>query len=413
MQKPVGRPDPQHHPQVAESSTHVDLCELSAVALARGYRSRTFTPVEVVKSLLERIQVFEPTLNAFTQIFADAALDQANRATQAFRQGRECGPLYGIPIAVKDNIDVGGEVTRLSSNATIHDPAATRDAEVIRRLRTNGALILGKTTLYEFGFGEPFDIPAERQVQNPRSLGHQAGGSSSGSAVAVAAGMSPIAVGTDTGGSVRHPASLCGVLGYRPSRGFIPHSGLFRTSIDLDEIGLLARVPEDIAPFIDLFFCSNEHTTRKDHFGDRGPVVGVARNKFYDFGSDEGRRAWSLSISEVGQIADLVDVIVPLAEESNRAADILMTVDAEMYLEARKGRSRGFGAPLVERCAAAGTITSVEYAKARTTMVSLQAKWQTMFQQIDFLLLPGNAAPAPRIGESKLFMMARSTECAT
>ena len=233
-------------------------------------------------------------------------------------------------------------------------------------------MIMGKTRLYEYGFGEPDPAVDETWVENPRRLGYHAGGSSNGSAAAVASGQVPLALGSDTGGSVRHPASLCGVVGFRPSPGKVPTQGLTRVSVDLDEIGPIARSVHSIAAFIQTMSGGDGQLAASPR-QDKSIRIGIPTNSIYDFGTNEAQIAREVTrgaLSECG--CAFTQVTVPYAEEANQVADALMTADVAAALQSMP--EVGFTANLLARCATASKVDSVGYA----------------------LLLPGNASPALR-----------------
>jgi aspartyl-tRNA(Asn)/glutamyl-tRNA(Gln) amidotransferase subunit A len=225
--------------------------QLSATALRDAYRRRALTPVEAVESLLDRIASREPAIAAFVHLDADGARAAARNAEAGMSAGRDGGPLAGVPVAIKDNIDVAGMPTTCHSRILLGQ-VASRDAPCVTRLREAGAIILGKTALHEFALGGPsFDLPFP-PARNPWNTAHHPGGSSSGNAAGLAAGFFPLAVGTDTAGSIRHPAGACGVVGLKPTYGRIPRAGTFPLAWSLDHVGPMARTVADIALILDV-----------------------------------------------------------------------------------------------------------------------------------------------------------------
>lgn len=208
-------------------------------SLATDLRRGHITSIELVEHSLDAIARIDPVLNAFTAVDAEGARDAARRADDELAAGHDRGALHGIPVAVKDLVDVAGHVTTRGSKA--HPGPATTDAECVRRLRAAGAVIVGKNVLHEFAFGATGDRSAHGASRNPWDPNRISGGSSGGSAVATAAGMVPLAVGTDTAGSVRVPAALCGVVGFKPAFGAIPTNGVQPLAASLDHIGVFAR----------------------------------------------------------------------------------------------------------------------------------------------------------------------------
>jgi aspartyl-tRNA(Asn)/glutamyl-tRNA(Gln) amidotransferase subunit A len=223
---------------------------LSATEIAQAFAAKTLTPRQLLIDLLTRIQALDPKLNAFIRLDADGAMADAVRADQEFAAGRSRGPLHGVPVGIKDIIDVAGLPTTGHSKILV-DNIAKADAVVIRRLREAGAIIIGKLSTHEFAIGGPsFDLPFP-PARNPWNLLHHPGGSSSGSGAGVAAGLFPVALGTDTGGSVRNPASACGIVGLKPTYGLVSRRGVFPLSFTLDHIGPLTRTVADAALMLD------------------------------------------------------------------------------------------------------------------------------------------------------------------
>jgi aspartyl-tRNA(Asn)/glutamyl-tRNA(Gln) amidotransferase subunit A len=212
------------------------------------FRSRQLSPLELTQFTLERIEHLNPTLNAFITVTADRALEQATRAEQELRSGLDRGPLHGIPIALKDLVDTAGIRTTCGSRI-LKDNVPTQDAIVTKRLEAAGAVLVGKTNLLEFAYG--IVHPDYGQTNNPFDPTRTAGGSSGGSAAAVAAGLCFAAVGTDTGGSIRIPASYCGIAGLKPTYGLTSLEGVFPLSWSLDHAGPIARSSEDARIFLE------------------------------------------------------------------------------------------------------------------------------------------------------------------
>ncbi|MEM7043721.1 MAG: amidase [Pseudomonadota bacterium] len=215
---------------------------MDLVTLSRRLAEREISAVMVVEACLDRIERLDPDLKAFREIDAEGALAAAHQSDQ---RSHRLGPLDGIPIAVKDSIDIEGWVTRSGFGARSEQPAAC-DAQVIASLRKAGAVILGHTNMHEGALGATNDNPHTGRTHNPRRHDHTPGGSSGGSAAAVAAGLCPLALGTDTLGSVRLPAAYCGVAGYKPTRELIDNRGIEPLCKRLDQIGPLAGCVADL-----------------------------------------------------------------------------------------------------------------------------------------------------------------------
>src|ERR1043166_7227536 len=207
-------------------------------------RARTIGAREFTETCLRRIDELQPKLNAFIRVLREEALRDADAADRELAAGRDRGPLHGVPVAVKDLIDIKGVPTTAASRVREGHVAAA-DAPVITRLRDAGAGLIGKTNLDEFAFGTTSENSAFGLVRNPIDPARSPGGSSGGSAVAVAAGMALAALGTDTGGSIRIPAAACGIVGLKPARGDIPTDGVVPLSKTFDHVGPFALTVGD------------------------------------------------------------------------------------------------------------------------------------------------------------------------
>jgi aspartyl-tRNA(Asn)/glutamyl-tRNA(Gln) amidotransferase subunit A len=223
-----------------------ELAYLTLAAAARLIAARKLSPVEYTDALLDRIAALEPVYHAFIAVTADLARAQAKAAEAEIARGNHRGPMHGMPYALKDIFDVAGMATTCHSKLRMHHRAAT-DASVVRRLRDAGAVLLGKLALHEFANGGPtLELPWEA-ARNPWNPDLHPGGSSSGSGTATALGMAPATLGTDTGGSVRNPATCCGVIGMKPTYGAVSRAGVFPLAFSLDHVGPITRTVEDNA----------------------------------------------------------------------------------------------------------------------------------------------------------------------
>ncbi len=223
---------------------------LTATQAARAIARRELSPVELTRALLARIERLDPTLHAFIRLDAEAALDAARTAEREIVTGHVRGPLHGVPVGIKDIIDVAGLPTTCHSKILL-DNIARADAQAVSRLRQAGAIVLGKLSTHEFAIGGPsFDLPFP-PARNPWNPAHHPGGSSSGSGAGVAAGLFPLALGTDTGGSVRNPASCCGIVGLKPTYGLVSRRGVFPLAYTLDHVGPMTRSVADNALLLD------------------------------------------------------------------------------------------------------------------------------------------------------------------
>ncbi len=262
---------------------------LSLTEAAAVIRDRKLSSYELTRLCLDRIEKLNPTLNAFITVTAELALDQARQADAELAAGNWRGPLHGIPIALKDLIDVAGVRTTAGSRQ-YSDRVATEDAAIVTQLKQAGAVIVGKANLHEFAFGGSGIVSAFGPARNPWDDARITGGSSSGSAAAVTAGMCIAAIGTDTAGSVRCPVALCGVVGHRPSRGMLSNKGIVPLAHTFDTPGPMTRTVRDAATILD---CLTDPGAIAFSAGLDEPVkgvnVGVARNLLSDAEPDVER----------------------------------------------------------------------------------------------------------------------------
>jgi len=258
---------------------------MTAAEISRAYAAGTLSPVTLTESLIERIDQLEPQYHAFIHLDRAAALASAQHAQRELQAGRSLGPLHGVPVGIKDIIDMEGQTTSCHS-VVMRQHKAKVDAPVITALRAAGAMTFGKLALHEFAIGGPsFDLPFP-PARNPWNINHHPGGSSSGSGTALAAGFLPLALGTDTGGSVRHPAAACGLVGLKPTYDLVSRRGVYPLAMSLDHVGPMARSVEDVALLLDVMARTSspathprpESYTRDLKLGVKGLRIGFIRH---------------------------------------------------------------------------------------------------------------------------------------
>ena len=265
----------------ARAQAPEDLTALTLSEASSRIHAGTVTAVQLTEACLARIDVYGPKLNCFITVMREQALAQARELDAEQRRGRLRGPLHGIPIALKDNIDTAG-VRTTAASAVFDDRVPDSDAEVTRRLRAAGAVLIGKTNLHEFAMGGTSATSYYGPVRNPWALDRNPGGSSGGSAAAVAANLCFGALGTDTGGSIRTPASFCGVVGLKPTYGLVSIRGIIPLTLSLDHCGPLVRTVEDaglllgaLAGYDKLDIASVEHPAEDYLTAIKQPAAGL------------------------------------------------------------------------------------------------------------------------------------------
>ncbi|MEU9330267.1 amidase [Streptomyces canus] len=389
--------------------------ELSLVEASRALRARELSPVELAESVLARISAVEGRLGAYVTVAADAALAAAVRAEREISGSGPRGPLHGIPMALKDLIDAEGIPTTASSHVRAGH-VAERDSRVSERLGTAGAVLLGKTHTHEFAYG--LTTP---QTNNAWDHSRVAGGSSGGSAVAVAAGGATFAMGTDTGGSIRVPAALNGVVGLKPTYGLVPRTGVTSLSWSLDHVGPLARTVQDVALVLS---ATAGHDPRDpasvsgpmlDRFpgGDlRGLKVGVPRNHYFDRVTPEVEESVRGAIERLAELgAELVDVEIPMARYIQAVQWGLMVPEATAYHERSLRATPDLYAADVRILLEAGELTSAgDYLRAQRARTMMGDAWARMFDGIDVLAAPTVPMTAAEAGQEAVEWADGTTE---
>src|SRR6202140_518188 len=276
----------------ARGQASEELSSLTLAGASAGIRSRALTPTQLTEACLARIQTYNPKLNAFITVLREQSLAQAREMEAEQRAGRFRSPLHGIPIALKDNIDTAG-IRTTAASAVFDERVPEHDAEVTRRLKEAGAVFVGKTNLHEFAMGGTSATSYYGPVRNPWALDRNPGGSSGGSAAAVAADLCFGALGTDTGGSIRTPSSFCGVVGLKPTYGLVSIRGIIPLTLSLDHCGPLTRSVEDAAVMLNILagydkldIASVEHPKEDYVAAMKQPVsrlrLGIPRAPFFD-----------------------------------------------------------------------------------------------------------------------------------
>jgi aspartyl-tRNA(Asn)/glutamyl-tRNA(Gln) amidotransferase subunit A len=368
---------------------------LTLADITAGLRAGRIDPVELTRRALEAIDESQPAINAFVTVDAAGAHRSAEQARAERARGIDRGPLHGVPVAVKDIVDTAGLATTMGSRHCVgHVPSI--DAVVVTRLRAAGAVIVGKTTTHEFAFGPTGDRSANGPATNPHDPTRMAGGSSAGSAAAVAAGLVPLAVGTDTGGSVRIPAALCGVVGIRPSMDRVPTDGVFPLSWSLDTVGVLAS---------DVAATATGWSILTGQSADRPPVsvtalrVGLVTGAWFERLSPPVADAFAAMRSRLEAAgATTVPVDVPDAAELSQLYRTVQSVEALSIHHDRLARAPELFDPEIrQRLEAAESIPAREYAVALRLLALRRATAPGRLSDVDILLLPTTPITAPPV----------------
>jgi len=395
-----------------------DLAFASIAEIGDLYRSRKLSPVELTRFLLQRIERLNPRINAYLTVSAESALRAAKSAESALgsetrkKSRRDLGPLHGIPMSLKDNLYTK-DVRTTGGSSILRDFVPLQDAAVVTSLKNAGAILLGKTNLHEFAYGVTSHNPHFGAVRNPWDLERIPGGSSGGSAAALAAGLCYGSIGTDTGGSIRIPASLCGLVGLKPGIGRVSTAGAIPLSTTLDFVGPMARHVRDAALLFEAICTRGKNergpcVSRGPSPRGRRPRIGVPKQFFFDVVSPEVQQAFDAALVTLKKLgAKLREVTLPYLQESEKAGNEIAWAEATVYHQQAgwyPARSADYGEDVRSRLEMGEKVTAVAYLKA----LELREKFILGFHlallenELDVLVTPTTPIPAPRIGEEKV-----------
>jgi aspartyl-tRNA(Asn)/glutamyl-tRNA(Gln) amidotransferase subunit A len=384
---------------------------LGVVEAGHAIAARDLSPVELLSSLLERIEKLDPRLHVFIRLDAEAAMDAARAAEKEIAAGRCRGPLHGVPIGVKDIIDVGGLPTTCHSKILL-DNVAQQDAVVISRLRQAGAIVIGKLSTHEFAIGGPsFDLPFP-PARNPWNPEHHPGGSSSGSGAGVCAGLFPAALGTDTGGSVRNPASACGIVGLKPTYGLVSRRGVFPLSFTLDHVGPLTRKVADNALMLDAIAgydpadpgsaaSGARHFGRLLERGVRGLRIGFVRH-FHETDMP-GHPEVTAALEDVARVlqaegAEVRTITLPSLNEFSGINRVILCSEAwSIHAPWLRTRPADYGQLARQRLMPGAFMAAGDYVGAQRRRLQLIAAVEDALRDVDVLLCASSMDPASRI----------------
>jgi aspartyl-tRNA(Asn)/glutamyl-tRNA(Gln) amidotransferase subunit A len=367
---------------------------------ARALRARDVSSAELTTDCLNQIAKLNPVLNAFITITADSAMAQARELDRELAQGIDRGPLHGIPIAHKDLMWTRG-VRTTSGSKLFADFVPDRDAQVVAKLAAAGTVMVGKAGLHELAYGITSDNPHFGTIRNSRNPERSPGGSSGGSAVAAATGMAYVATGTDTGGSIRVPASYCGVVGLKPTFDLVDRAGVQELGTTLDHVGPLARTVDDVRIALDAMA---EPGKRKAALASIREIrVGLPENFYFDVVAPEvkaavEKAAWRAETTGMR----VTPVRVPDVEALNNAGLLTLLYEAAAVHRENLHRRSDFGADVLALLDRGTLVTEAEYAYAQRDRERLQGEFLALFRQIDCLFTPTTPIPAPRVGQSEI-----------
>lgn len=367
------------------------------------------TATDAVAAQLATIETDDPAVNAFITVMGDTARSDAKRLDEAAEKGQWLGVLHGMTIAVKDNIDTAG-VRTTSGSSFFKDHVPGADATVVTKLKAAGAIIIGKANLHEFAFGGTTQNAHFGPCRNPWSTEHIPGGSSGGSGAAVAAQMCDGALGTDTGGSVRLPASINGVVGIRPTLGRVSNGGSVRVSLSFDTIGPMAYRAEDVARMLAAIegYDPADSSSRRGpgddllrglHQGINGLRIGIPTNFFFDDVDPAVTTRVQKALETLESLGALLsEITIPNAEQAQDQMKSLLYADAAAFHKERLDTNPdGFGKPEFDRLQFGVNTTGMQYAAALDWRSSWMRQMDRVFAEVDMVAAPSTPVLTPPI----------------
>lgn len=367
--------------------------------LAQALRNGEVSSRELVEEALLKIKRWDRKLNSFITVTGDAALESSSARDEELARGFDRGILHGIPIAYKDLIRTKGVHTTAGSKIFAHY-VPTRDAEVVTDLNEAGAVSMGKTGLHELAYGITSNNPHYGPIHNPWDLQRISGGSSGGSAVAVAAGIVPLAIGTDTGGSIRIPASFCGVVGLKPTFGLVSAKGVLPLGFSQDHVGPMTRTVRDAALALQAMVEEPSGYIPGDAPDPGGLRIGYPTNFFRDRVDPEVEAAVQTAIlTMAGRKAHIVEITVPDMEALRAAAVTCLLVEAAMEMRPYFDRRADLGADVLALLDQGKGISGMDYIAAHRTRRRIARQFAKLFDHVDCIFTPTTPITAPKIGE--------------
>lgn len=370
----------------------------SIVELASAYRKGERSPIDIVDDLLADIE--SSSINAYITVMADQARAEAKAAQAEFASGKAVGELAGVPIAVKDLIDVAGYRTTMGAEQYAEN-VPKDDAEVVRRLRKAGAIIIGKANTHQFAYGSTGDRSYFGAVRNPRNPSKVPGGSSSGSAASVAAGLAYGSLGTDTSASIRLPAALCGIVGMKATLGLVPTQGVFPLSKTLDHVGPISTCVQDNALLLEVISgsCAGTYSSKIGQ-SVQGLVIGVPSNFYSEYVSsavNSSLQAALKALEAAGAVVKTVDV--DNIYEIYDAQQLVLKTEAYAQHEASLNAQAPFIKEVQDRLLTGKDVLASEYLRNLKYQSIAQARFDKALEHVDVLLTPTCGVTAPLLDE--------------
>ncbi|MHA1630369.1 MAG: amidase [Candidatus Heimdallarchaeota archaeon] len=380
-------------------------------SLAELIKTKEMSPIEVINSFLDRINLTNDKSRLFITVLENYARQRARIAENEIMNGKYLGPLHGIPYAVKDNIFVAG-VPATCGSKSLKNFVPDSNATVVKRLNEAGAILIGKTNMHELAFGATNNNKHYGSTENPWNKNRISGGSSGGSAAAIASSCAMLTLGTDTGGSIRIPATLCGVVGFKPTFGRVSNHGLFPLNWSQDHIGPITRTVSDTAIALQ---CIAGHDP-KDTFSIQQPVdnylenlsgditnvrIGIPDTFYFDHIDDEVMSQFKKAINNFKKLgADIKTVHIPDLYEAEKATLTILSYEAAVSLKKLYETKRDdIGCDVRERLDQGALILTAQYQKAQQFRKTAMLNFSITFKEIDVLVTPSVSLTAPKLNE--------------
>jgi AtzE family amidohydrolase len=385
---------------------------IDAVSIAQSIRDRQISAVDVTQSALERIAARNDELNCFTAVTEEMALLDAARIDRDVACGKNPGLLAGVPFAVKNLFDIEGLTTLAGAKINAENPVAMQDATAVSRLKQAGAILVGALNMDEYAYGFVTENSHYGSTRNPHDITRVAGGSSGGSAAAVSAGMVPLTLGSDTNGSIRVPAALCGVFGLKPTYGRLSRAGVALFSSSFDHIGPFARTVRDIATVFDVLqgpderdpVCTKRLPVETRNLGslDNGIRIAIASDYFTQKAAPEVLEA----VQKVADALNVKDyVTIPEAHRARAAAFVITASEgANLHLEKLRQRPQDFDPATRDRFLAGALIPSDWYIQAQRFRKWYRDRVREVFKNLDVIIAPTTPISAPLIGQDTMIL---------
>ena len=375
-----------------------DGTKVNIIEAGSALRARKVSAAELTDAALQAIERENPRLNAFLTVNSDLAREQARQLDQELAWGRDRGPLHGIPIAHKDIVDTKG-IRTTAGTKIFTDRVPEEDAEIVTRMVQAGCVMVGKTNLHELCYGITSNNPHYGAVRNPWDTERIPGGSSGGSAAAVAAGLVFAATGTDTGGSIRIPASMCGVVGFKPTYEIVSRRGVGPLGFTLDHVGPLARTVRDAA----LCFATMAGHASTPDISLECVRIGIPKTFFFDRVDAEVRASVQKAAACAGQHgAEVMEVPVPDIEAINAVGRLILMAETATVWRRYLDRSQDFGPDVLAGIQQGGLIPATDYLDAQRLRRVLATEFEKVWERVDLLLTPATPIAAPKIGEMSI-----------